>query len=126
MESFISGSSASTIPQRLEDEEEEGAAVADPPTDGRAARERVVRELVRWMASYGVKLQKPDALLGERAGEFGDGVVLARLVEKLEMPRGGLRGVDMRPRTRAQRLQNLRRVLAILQTKQVEETERPI
>ena len=82
-----------------------------------------VGSVVRWLARLGVHPGAPDDLLAPAgvpggAPEWEDGVLLARVVEAVEMQRGLRRseipGIDRAPRTAAARLANVRRVLDIL------------
>jgi len=92
-----------------------------PPVPGVPPGDRTPAGIVlRWLHALGEPVQQPWALRTPRALEFSDGVLLCRLVERLETAagrmRGTLRGVDPAPRTAAARLQNTRRALAVLRT----------
>jgi hypothetical protein len=80
---------------------------------------RDVNDLVMWLRDVGIRLKEPEKLLTPTAPEFSDGLVLADLVERLEEIRGGFVGIDRRPKARATRLQNIRKVLSVLKGKQV-------
>jgi len=138
MESFISDGSAPTTPrggvqspyqspgQPLMAAEEGGEG--DEIVHGGAEdidvqtmvqqRAQEIHEVVSWMAGLGVLVKEPDHLMAETASEFTDGILLADLVERLEEARGGLSGISRKPKARATKLQNIRRVLAVLEKKQ--------
>ncbi len=80
--------------------------------------------LMKWLADVGLRVSlDDDERDGEREGEtvddvtrfgrlFTDGVLLGRLVQKLE--RMSIPGFELKPKTQAQRLQNVRRSLECL------------
>lgn len=74
--------------------------------------------VLRWLHALDVDVKQPWALRTPRALEFSDGVILCKLVAKLEAAAGRLRGViagvHLAPRTAAARLQNIRRALSLL------------
>jgi len=70
---------------------------------------RAVRSLLAWLGRQGVRLAvRQDLVL---SGQFGDGALLAGLLQRLERRTMPLPGCQLQPRTAAQRVQNLRRVL---------------
>lgn len=124
MESFLSDGSASPIPTPREELPQ--SPYSSPHHQGEGSGSQVTRQrllelesLVAWMGDLNVTVKEPDKLvLNDKAPEFADGVILAELVERLEHFKG-FDGINRKPKARATKLQNIRRVLNVLQNKQV-------
>jgi len=77
-----------------------------------------IDELIDWIVRINrIPLRDPEDLhdLQGFAPEFNDGAILCALLEKLEHVKGGIRGVQQRPKTTAACLHNIRTVLQLLQ-----------
>lgn len=80
--------------------------------------ERRVKVIVEWVTHHlGIRLKHPDQLRSNRAMEWSDGCLLAKVIGRLEgsLSGCGVLGVTYAPRSRAQCLQNLRACLRMIQ-----------
>lgn len=93
-----------------------GDAVSDANTRSSLQWQSSLSAIKKWLHAVGIRIPDLDAagtdVLQVLGAMFSDGVLLGRLVQKLE--RDSISGLEAHPKTTAQKLQNVRRVLDFL------------
>ena len=69
---------------------------------GKSGGGGTVHDIIEWISKMNVPLERPHDLDTNVAPEFSNGVKLCMLVQKCELMRGALPGVNSEPKNQAQ------------------------